>query len=189
MSTLTPSNRYPNQAAVRSFQEDVGCHLQLKTVIGTTTSSPNSFDSLLAINAFAVCAGSAVIVARVDAQLNITQHLFRARPNARPVNESFSFYSSTSPISSLRSRLASSLKESGYRVGHSYDDSGGESPGTSQICKRTREATCISLSPEGNLLAVGEVSSVRSNSCPINLWLTFVERKKPTDTHISYDYG
>lgn len=162
MSALTPSNRYPNQAAVRSFQEDVGCHLQLKTVIGTTTSSPNSFDSLPHINAFAICAGSAVIVARVDAQLNITQNLFRARPNARPVNETFSFYSSsTPPISSLRSRLASSLKESGYGAGHSYEDSGGESAGTSQICKRTREATCISLSPEGNLLAVGEVSSVQ----------------------------
>lgn len=167
MSASTPNNRsYPSPAAGRSLQEDLGCHLQLKTVIGTTTSSPNAFDSLPDIDAFAVCAGSAVIVARVDAHLNINQQLFRARPNARPVNETHSFYnSSTPPISSLRSRLASSLRDSGYGAGSNHEESAGES----QIYKRTREATCISMSPGGDLLAVGEVSSLQSNSCSINL--------------------
>lgn len=171
MSALTPNNRvHPIQATGRQSQDDYDCHLQMKTVIGTTTSSPNSFDCHPEIKTFVVCAGSAVIVARVDAHLNITQQIFRARPNARPINETPSFYNtSTPPVTNLRNRLASSLKDGGYRAGYSFEESAAESPGTSQLIKRTREATCISLSSEGTLLAVGEVSSLRSNLCPTNL--------------------
>lgn len=171
MSALTPNNRFhPTKATGRPSHDDHDYHLQLKTVIGTTTSSSSSFDCHPEIKTFVVCAGSAVIVAKVDAHLNITQQIFRARPNARPVNETPSFYNpSTPPVATLRNRLASSMKDSGYGAGYSFEESAADSPGTNQLTKRTREATCISLSSEGTLLAMGEVSSSRSNLCPTNL--------------------
>ncbi|MCJ1468725.1 hypothetical protein MMC07_007355 [Pseudocyphellaria aurata] len=152
MSAQAPNGcLHPSQANGRPSQDDHDYLLRLKTVLGTTTSSPNSFDCHSDIKTFAVCAGSAVIVARVDAHLNIAQQIFRARPNARPVNETPSFYNpSTPPVTTLRNRLASSFKDGGY------DENVAESPAASQITKRTREATCISLSSEGTLLAVGE---------------------------------
>lgn len=160
MSALKPKSRpCLSQVAGRASQEDVGFHLHLKSVIGTTTTSPNSFDSLPEIETFAFCAGSAVIVARVNAQLGITQQFYRARPNIRSVNETHSFYNpSTPPLKALKNRLAPSTKDSGHRAGYSFEESVTESPGTSHLSKRTREASCISLSPEGHLLAVGEVS-------------------------------
>lgn len=161
MSAFTPNNRFhPSQATGRPSQDDHDYSLQLKTVIGTTTSSPNSFDCHPDIQTFVLCAGSAVVLARVDAHLNITQKIFRARPNARPINETPTFYNhSTPPATILRNRLASTSKDGGYGAGHSFEESAAELPGTSQLSKRTREATCISLSSEGTLLAVGEVSS------------------------------
>lgn len=171
MSSFTPNNRFhPVQVNGRLFQDDHDYRLHMKTVIGTTTSSPNSFDCHQEIETFVICAGSAVIVARVDAHLNITQQIFRARPNTRPVYETPSFYNpSTPPATTLRNRLPPSLKDVGYGAGYHFEECASESPGTSQLIKRTREATCISLSSEGNLLAVGEVSSLRSNLRPTNL--------------------
>lgn len=171
MSTLTPKSRfYPSRGARRSSQEDLGVHLGLKTVIGTTTSTPNAFDYLPENNVFAVCAGSAVIVGQVDADTNVKQRLFRARPNARSVNEISSYYNaSTPPATVSRSRLASSLRDGGYGGGYAVEDIATESPSANQLSKRTRETTCISLSAQGNLLAVGEVSSLRSNSWSANL--------------------
>ena len=169
MSALKSKNRScPSQVAGKSSQDDASFHLGLKSVIGTTTTSPNSFDFLSENNIFAFCAGSAVVVARVDAQLGISQQFYRARPNIRSVNETQSFYNpSTPPLKTLRNRLASSSKDGGYRAGYSFEESVTESPGTSQLSKRTREASCISLSPGGDLLAVGEVSWLRSFSCSI----------------------
>lgn len=168
MSARTANDRFHSSQVVgRPSQNVHDCHLQLQTIIGTTTSSPNSFDCHPDIETFTVCAGSAVVVAKVDADLNITQKIFRAKPNVRPINETLSFYNpSTPPATTLRNRLASNSKEGGYGAGHLFEESAGESPGTSQLAKRTREATCISLSSGGTLLAVGEVSSLRSSLCP-----------------------
>lgn len=171
MSALGSKKRsFQNSVGIRSYNEDSGFHLLLKTVIGTTTTSPNSFDSLPEISVFAFCAGSAVIVAQVDAQFGITQQFYRARPNIRSVNEIKSFYNPcTPPSGALRNRLASDLRDSNQKVGYSLEESLTESPVTNQLAKRAREASCISLSPDGHLLAVGEVSSLRSNSCSVIL--------------------
>lgn len=158
---LTPSSRSNlSQNFGKSAQEDSSFHLTLKTAIGTTTTSSSSFDSLAEFQVFAVCAGSAVVVSHVNRELNITQRLFRARPNIQSFNENSSVYTPTSsPSAALRSRLALSMRGSGYGTSSGGRNSKAELPSKGQVNKRTREATCLSLSPCGKYLAVGEVSS------------------------------
>lgn len=158
---LTSSNRsHPSQNFGKSAQDDSNFQLTLKTAIGTTTSSSSSFDSHAGFQIFAVCAGSAVVVSHVNRELNITQRLFRAGPRAQPLNEiSLAHTPTNSPTTTLRSRLALSMRGSGYGANSGLGNPMTESPSKGQVNKRTREATCLSLSPCGKYLAVGEVSS------------------------------
>lgn len=159
-SRLTPNNRsHPSLNLGKSAQEDSSFQLTLKTAIGTTSSSSSSFSCLQGFDIFAVCAGSAVVVSRIDSKLKITQRLFRARPNAQPLNEPSPASNSTnSPSTIVRSRLALSMRGSGYGTNSGVGLSTAESPSKGQVHKRTREATCLSLSPCSRYLAVGEVS-------------------------------
>ena len=157
---LTPRHRlHPTYHFARS-QEDERLQLCLKTVIGTTTSSPNAFDSDGARHNFVYCAGPAAIVSHVDEDIGITQRLFRARHNAPPVNATTSFYNPSTPPTtpSKGSRHGSPLKDgpSANGLGASSEYSP-DSPGTGRIQNRVREATCVALSRQGGLLVVGEV--------------------------------
>ena len=158
---LTPRNRLPPSNPVsKASSDDDRLQLTLKTVIGTTTNTPNAFDSIAARHVFAHCAGPAAIVCEVDEDLNVTQRLFRARPNASPVNSTASFYNpSTPPSTPTRNRRGSPFKDTGYTNGAGPLESAyvSESPSNSRVRNSVREATCLSLSRQGNLLAVGEV--------------------------------
>lgn len=151
---LRPRNRLQTtQEVAQNRENDSGWQLTLKSVIGTTTSSNNAFDSLAEHNVFAYCAGPAVILLKVDEAFNVSQRLFRARPSASPVNGTSSFYNpNTPPTTPCRSRNGSALKEESYR---SNEYSG--SPGSGRAGSWNREATCLSLSRSGKFLAVGEV--------------------------------
>ena len=157
---LTPRNRlHPSQHISRCSQDDDRLQLTLKTVIGTTSSSPNAFDSDASRHLFAHCAGPAAIVAEVHEDLSITQRLFRALSNVSPVNSTTSFYnSSTPPATPTRSRRGSPFKDGSYTNGIGPVEYASESPSNSRVQNTVREATCVSLSRQGNFLAVGEVN-------------------------------
>lgn len=162
---LTPKNRFhptntPTHTPVKQAREDSGLQLTLKNVIGTTTSSANAFDATPAHHTFVCCAGPAAILSQVDENLNITQRLFRARPNASPVNATPSFYNpSTPPNTPGRSRQGSPLKDAGYGLGSTASlEYAADPQGQGRAGIRSRESTCVSLSHYGKFLAVGEVS-------------------------------
>ena len=128
--------------------------LRLIKVIGTTTDCVNAFDTLP--STFACSAGSAAVLSRVDETFNITQQLFRARPNALPINASLSYYNpATPPGASSKSRRRSPLKDG--IIYNSLLDCPSNSPSPVKANNKSREITCVSLSRRGNLMAVGEV--------------------------------
>ena len=161
---LTPKNKfYPAQSTThmprKLSRDDKSLQLTLKIVIGTTTSSANAFDALPEHHSFVCCAGPAAILARVDEKLNVSQRLFRARPNAFSVNATPSFYNpSTPPNTPGKGRQGSPLKDGSYGIvsttGFEYPP---DSQGQSRAGSRSRESTCVALSRCGKFLAVGEV--------------------------------
>lgn len=151
----------PLRSPVKAIRGDVT--LSLKQVIGTTTSSANAFDSLPSGRSFAFTAGAAAVIATVDEQQQLSQRFYRARPTATPLNPSASVYGgpSTPTQNESRNRTAASLRDAG--VGASplaspvpeWADSPGNKAWTSK--EKIKAATCVSFSPDGKFLAVGEV--------------------------------
>jgi len=159
-SESTPKNRlHATQPHVRSSRDNTRLDLSLRTVIGTTTDSGNGFDSVPQLNTYAVCAGSAVIVARLDEDLNIIQRFYRAGPSAAAINPSTSFYSPPTPNSLGESSKGTLFRHGNYGTGSpaAIGDTSMGSPGKSRASARTRSASCVSLSADGQLLAIGEV--------------------------------
>ncbi|KAF8460230.1 WD40-repeat-containing domain protein [Kalaharituber pfeilii] len=165
---LTPSNstsnflprgsqaRTPNNK-VRNTQSETG--LYLRRVIGCSTTA---FDSHPASRSFAYTAGAAAVVVQLDESLQITQRFFRARPNAPTWSSASSQVNSiqSSAFLESRSRLSQSLKDLG--IGYStslatpfsIEDSPSSKTWTAR--ERIKAATCVSFSPDGRWLAVGE---------------------------------
>lgn len=139
--------------------------LALRTVIGTTTGIANAFDSLPTARCFAYTAGAAAVVATVDEQHNISQRFYRARPTTNPVNSSASVYGgpATPTQNESRNRTAATLREAGFGASpHAspattdWSDSPNNRAWTAR--EKIKAATCVSFSPDGRFLAVGEVS-------------------------------
>lgn len=173
---LTPTSRFhaiqnTNPSLTKQTREYNSPQLSLKSVIGTTTKSVNAFDALPEYHTFVCCAGSAAVLSRVDDHLNITQQLFRARPNTIPINANISYYNPATPPSTPgKSRNGSPLKDGGCGAIHSsLLDYPPDSPSHGRANNRSREASCVSLSRGGNLMAVGEVNwSAPSSLSSIN---------------------
>ncbi|KAJ5081876.1 hypothetical protein NUU61_010140 [Penicillium alfredii] len=150
--TRSPSKSSPHQSL-----------LSLQTVIGTTTTTPNGFSSHDQSKSFALCAGSAAVLAELDDDANINQRFFRARPSATSVNPTTSFYntSSTPPTTpDARSRSLSHIRSNPHLNAHNASpssevgDSG--SPRAWSSRERVKAVTSVSISPNGRFLAVGE---------------------------------
>ena len=163
-SMLTPKSRFhaiqaSDFSATRHDREHSILQLSFSSVVGTTTNSINAFDALLEHNTFAYCVGSAAVLSRVDEHLGITQHLFRVRPNALPINASSSFYDSATPPSTPRqSRRGSPLKDGDCgSIDRGLPEYSQSSPNQIRTSNRSREISCVSLSRGDNLMAVGEV--------------------------------
>ena len=162
---LTPKNRFlpaqrTGQRIGRYVREGNGLQLALRITLGTTTGSVNAFDAVPEQNSFVCCAGPSAILSQVDEHLNITQRLFRANPQASPLNSTHSFYNPAAPPSTPgRNHRGSPLKDRGHGVTFTPNlKFTPDSPShTGAANNRAREATCVSLSHEGKLLAVGEV--------------------------------
>ena len=157
---FAPKTRlYPAQPYSKIGHEDDRFQFGLKTVIGSTTDSPNGFDFDTARNLFVYCAGPAAILCEVQNDLTISQRLFRARPNTSPINATSSFYNAaTPPGTPTRAKNVTPLREGNYAGANGHLETVTEAIGGSKIQNRLREAKCISLSRHGDLLAIGEVS-------------------------------
>ncbi|KAL9100634.1 MAG: hypothetical protein Q9163_004004 [Psora crenata] len=156
---LTPRRKLPTtHNATRLAQEDDRLILSLNSIIGTTTTNANAFDSESGKDLFAYCAGPAAVISDVDVNLNVTQRLFRAAPNASPLNSAPSYYNpSTPPGTPSRNRHGSPFKDLGRPNPLATPlDYTPDSPGNSKSQNRVKEATCLSISPQGDYLAVGE---------------------------------
>ncbi|KIW01096.1 uncharacterized protein PV09_07383 [Verruconis gallopava] len=161
----TPSSTSRPGASSKSAKNDTG--LSLRHVIGTTACAANSIDTLPASNALAFTAGAAAVLASFDDNLAFTQRFYRARPTAVPLNPSPSIYEPSTPTalggsSDLRRRtavFARDMSTPNSPVTPSALEFG-ESPGgggkTWAAKERVKSATCVSFSPDGKYLAIGE---------------------------------
>lgn len=139
--------------------------LALRQVIGTTASTANAFDSLPSGRCFAYTAGAAAVIATVDENHHVSQRFYRARPTTNPTNPSTSIYGgpSTPTQNESRNRTAASLRDAGFGgsplASPSHND-WADSPSNRawSTKEKIKAATCVSFSPDGKYLAVGEVS-------------------------------
>ena len=137
--------------------------LVLRKVLGSTTTSSSGFDARPGASSFALCAGSTAIVASIDDKLNITQKFFRTQPSPLRSHHLPSYNDSPTASNTPESysRHASSLRRKTFapRSIGSPQVEPDVSSGRANIRQKTRAASCVSLSSDGRLLAVGEVSS------------------------------
>lgn len=160
---ITPTSRFhatqnPGLISTKQARENNNLQISFKGVAGNTTNTVNAFDALS--EHYVCCAGSAAVLSRVDERLDITQQLFRVRPNALPINATPSFYNpATPPNTPGKSRHGSPLKDTGCGIVYNgLQDYLPDSPSQGRVKNRSRETSCVSLSRGGNLMAVGEVN-------------------------------
>lgn len=177
---LLPSPAPPLRSPTKAARPDA--HLALRQVIGTTASSANAVDSLPAAACFAYTAGAAAVIASVAASSGpghhaLAQRFFRARPSTLPINPSASIYGgpATPTQNESRNRTAASLRDAGFgppspaaasspaatttlTTTNDWPDSPGSRAWSSR--DKIKAATCVSFSPDGRFLAVGEVRSL-----------------------------
>jgi hypothetical protein len=168
---LTPSNS-PYPRTPRSPKKNSTTYestLSLRRIIGTTVNSPTSFDSLSSERIFGYTAGAAAVICHLDDNLRYSQRFFRARPTAVPLAAINTPISTPKIIANdSRNRGVASLRDNsgGYSpTATQYD--WGDSPSSSKTWtsrERIKAATCLSISRDGRLLAVGEVGSGTSRS-------------------------
>ena len=155
---LTPRNKFLSPLTP-GFDNCDNLRLSLNRVIGTTILAANAIDCVQDRGIIATCCGQAAVVSHVDEHLNVTQRIFRAAPNSVAPNTSPSFYHPGTPpaIRDLAARQ-SILRDAGSGISLSgHTDVVVDSPGRVKANTRTRSASCLSVSRDGKLLAVGEV--------------------------------
>ena len=161
---LTPSNSPASRSPVRSPTRVAHpqASLSLRKVIGTTSANPTGLASHGASGSLAFCAGSAVVLAELDEQCNISQRFYKAKPTALAVNPTVSFYNGSQGMSTPERRRKSfaptrtGLESYSPTSSPSRDwlENGGSKTWTSR--ERIKSATAVSLSPDGRFLAIGE---------------------------------
>ncbi|OAL72447.1 WD repeat protein [Trichophyton violaceum] len=159
---LKPASNSRNQYKSASYLTT----LSLQTVIGTTTSSSNGFSYHEPSRSFALCAGSAAVLAELDEDLSVSQRFFRARPTATSVNPVLSFYNPPGPPTTPESRLRppqASLRLSTSANSPIFSNSPNAAEWAESIAskswtsrERIKAVTSVSLSPNGRFLAAGE---------------------------------
>lgn len=160
---LKPASNSRNQYKSASYLTT----LSLQTVIGTTTSSSNGFSYHEPSRSFALCAGSAAVLAELDEDLSVSQRFFRARPTATSVNPVLSFYNPPGPPTTPESRLRppqASLRLSTSANSPIFSNSPNAAEWAESVAskswtsrERIKAVTSVSLSPNGRFLAAGEV--------------------------------
>ena len=160
------------------LDKDVQCTPYLETAIGFTTSNPNGFSNVAHLRQFALCSGAAAVVYEVGHNGAISHRIFRADPfssaesishiKGNPASSVAPLDSSKRRQSTLRLSNVNSSPRSPISTFHN-DSHPHASPSKSKTISRNRIATCVALSLDGQLLAVGEVSFWTSPTCPSDL--------------------
>ena len=152
----TPSTKQPQHGSLI---------LTLKSIIGTTTYSSRGFDCNSTTSCFATCAGSAAVVTYVDDDFQIHQKFYRSRDSLLAPHSASSSHDvqGVTRAPEARTHLAGSLRRKTFGTGftRSPQVDQGISHGRANIRQKTRATSCVSLSSDGRLLAVGEVYSIR----------------------------
>lgn len=136
--------------------------LSLRSITGTTTRSSGGLASHYESSTFAYCAGSAVVVAKLDDAGDISYRFFRAQPTALPIHPSPSFYnpaSPTPPPESRRRTILPAKHSSDERSSHNSPRRNWADDGSSKTWsarERVKAVSCVALSPNGKFLAAGE---------------------------------
>lgn len=175
-TATTPASKLFSSTPSRLPQSHLA--LQLDHVIGTTTKNPSGLSSCPDANTFTYCAGSVAVLAQVDDADVVSHRYYRARPAAIPINPSTSYYS-TPTATPVRKRpiLITPRKEQDITP-LSRAISEDENAKTWTARERIKSVKCVSLSPNGKLLAVGETgynprvllfSTSRDASCEVPL--------------------
>ncbi|KAI9751930.1 MAG: hypothetical protein M4579_005841 [Chaenotheca gracillima] len=166
---LTPSNspyyrasgsRSPSKLS-RNWNEP--SLLSLKRIIGITTASPNAFDCSESHKTLAYTAGAAAVVVKLDGGPCTSQRFFRARPTVVPSSVPASSTTPSTPngpFAASRARSLVSTRDGGGSPLAPDSPMGdwGDSPSsrTWTARERIKAASCVSQSPNGKFLAVGE---------------------------------
>ena len=136
--------------------------LDLRTIIGTTTEGQTGFASHPESDTFAFCAGSTVVLGKVDEIGHVSHRFFRAHPASGAVNPFFSFYDETAAGGTPENRRKTilSTKSAGFSVGSTgsprrdWSDDSISKPWTAK--DRVKATSSVSLTADGRFLAVGE---------------------------------
>lgn len=160
---LTPSTSFNNPSKTsrtqRKTRSQYAHSLSLRKIIGNTVNNPLCFSCDEASQKIAYSAGATVVV--LEGQNNYRQQTFyRAKSTA--VTQSFTTTSAFgSPSTSSRIRSNRTSRESEAPATPGSGTSGGQSDSPTSKNWSSREkikpVTCLSLSPGGQYLAVGEV--------------------------------
>lgn len=156
--TRSPAIRSP----IKTVPEEQH-HLSLRKVIGTTTATSNAFDALPSARTVAYTAGATIIVTTLNGDLKQNQRSFRAKPSTAPPPASQTSFDSPTPTGraqAAKDRYPASTRGSGgtpilvTAVREAIDSPNSRA---SALKERTKATTCVSLSPDGRLVAAGEV--------------------------------
>ena len=140
--------------------------LVLKRANGHTINGHSGFDCLESHHCYAYVAGACAILVRADGALKTTQKCYRITP----LSHSNTFNAgSDSPLGNPASRARpSALSREIFFTGSpsaSPQYAAGDSSNRATAGReRVKATTCVSLSPDGNLLAVGEVIGFPRNA-------------------------
>jgi WD40 repeat protein len=160
---LTPSNSpfHKTTASPRSptrFPKPDEPGLQLRHVIGTTTSSSTAFDCLPSSRLFAHTAGACAVLAEVKATdgLTVKQRFYRARP--APTGTTRDGGATPTPGDPRHRALGYVREQSvgGSPLASSRDWSDSPAGRSTTAKDRVKAATSVALSPNGKWLALGE---------------------------------
>ncbi|KAK6528331.1 hypothetical protein TWF281_009574 [Arthrobotrys megalospora] len=152
----------PLRRSLTDTREALG--LNLKRMIGTTTSSPSGLASHAPSGSIAFCTGAAVCVVKVDENLHIkSRHFLRARPSASAHPSTSAGTSSSVPStpeapssSRIRSSIAARDSGIGFSPIREFESPGKGEEGKWSVRDRVKAASTVSFSPDGRYIAVGE---------------------------------
>ena len=157
------SSNIVSSGSLNGYQSEGYHDLSIETAIGFTTSNRAGFSDNAASRQFALCSGTAALLYDTAFGKLASHRVFRADASLTGAAKACSALTQTSLTKPKRRH--STLRTSGAQSSPrgpvlclSDDSLARSSPGKPKGTSRNRIATCVALSPDGHLLAVGEVS-------------------------------